>query len=162
MNAPKSIYELSVKDASGKAVSLDRYRGKPMLIVNVASQCGLTPHYAGLEMLYKKYGPRGLAVVGFPCNQFGAQEPGTNSEIQEFCQINYGVTFPVMGKVDVNGASESPVYTFLKSHSPGANGPEPIKWNFAKFLVDKDGRVFERFAPTTEPQSLEGAIEKIL
>ncbi|MBK9071863.1 MAG: glutathione peroxidase [Myxococcales bacterium] len=157
-----SIYDFVVKDASGADVSLSQYRGRPLLIVNVASKCGFTPQYDGLEKLHQAMGPKGLAVLGFPCNQFGGQEPGGNEEIQTFCRMNYGVTFPVLGKVDVNGAAAAPLFEHLKAEAPGLLGSKFIKWNFAKFLIDKDGKVIERFAPNTPPEALTPAIEALL
>ena len=157
-----SIYDFVVKDASGADVSLSQYRGRPLLIVNVASKCGFTPQYDGLEKLHQAMGPKGLAVLGFPCNQFGGQEPGGNEEIQTFCRMNYGVTFPVLGKVDVNGAAAAPLFEHLKAEAPGLLGSKFIKWNFTKFLIDKDGKVIERFAPNTPPEALTPAIEALL
>ena len=157
-----SIYDFVVKDASGADVSLSQYRGKPLLIVNVASKCGFTPQYDGLEKLHQAMGPKGLAILGFPCNQFGGQEPGGNEEIQTFCRMNYGVTFPVLGKVDVNGAAAAPLFEHLKAEAPGLLGSKFIKWNFTKFLIDKDGKVIERFAPNTPPEALTPAIEALL
>src|SRR5262249_36586679 len=133
-----------------------------MLIVNTASECGFTPQYKGLEALYEKYAPRGLAVLGFPCNQFGAQEPGSEEEIAAFCERNYGVTFPLFSKIDVNGARTEPLFAYLKKERPGLLGSEAIKWNFTKFLVDRDGNVVERYAPNTEPKEIAGAIESLL
>jgi glutathione peroxidase len=157
-----SIYDFPFKAADGSETSLKPYQGKPILIVNVASKCGFTPQYDGLEKLYEKYKAQGLVVVGFPCNQFGAQEPGTDSEIQSFCKMNYGVTFPVFGKVDVNGDKAHPLYQHLKKEEPGILGTEGIKWNFTKFLVGKDGKVIKRFAPQTKPEELGPEIEKAL
>lgn len=157
-----SLHEFKVKNANGQDVSLSEYKGKVVLVVNVASKCGFTPQYDGLEALYKKYKERGLVVVGFPSNQFGAQEPGNNDEIQQFCRMNYGVTFPVMGKVDVNGDQAEPVYDFLKASAPGILGTEAIKWNFTKFLVGKDGKVIQRYAPQTKPEEIGADIEKAL
>lgn len=157
-----SIHEFKVKDALGKEVDLSRYKGKAVLIVNVASKCGFTNQYEGLEKLSKQFGEQGLAVVGFPCNQFGAQEPGNNEDIQAFCKMDYGVTFPVMAKIDVNGKTADPLYEFLKSSSPGILGTEAIKWNFTKFLIGKDGKVIQRFAPQIKPEDLNKDIEKVL
>ena len=157
-----SIYDFTVKDIKGAPVSLDRYRGQVLLIVNTASECGFTPQYKGLEALYEKLGPRGLTVLGFPCNQFGGQEPGSEGEIEQFCEVNYGVTFPMFAKIDVNGSSAAPLYDYLKKAKPGLLGSEAIKWNFTKFLVGRDGRVLERYAPNTEPASIAGDIEKLL
>jgi glutathione peroxidase len=158
----KNFFDFTVQDAAGKPFPLKQFAGKPCLVINVASKCGYTPQYAGLEALYKKYSGQGLQVIGFPCNQFGGQEPGTDSDIQNFCQMNYGVSFPVLAKVDVNGSSAAPVYEFLKSEAPGILGTEAIKWNFTKFLVGKDGKVLERYAPTTKPEDLSTDIEKAL
>jgi len=157
-----SIYDFSVTDIKGKPVKLDRYRGKPMLIVNTASQCGYTPQYKGLEALYKKYHDQGLEVLGFPCNQFGEQEPGDSKAIAEFCELNFGVTFPLFAKVDVNGDAAAPVFKYLKTEKPGLLGSEGIKWNFTKFLVDREGRVTARFAPKDPPESIAADIEKVL
>jgi glutathione peroxidase len=157
-----SIYDFSVKDIHGKTVKLDRYKGKVLLIVNTASKCGFTPQYKGLEALHQKYEAKGLAVLGFPCNQFGAQEPGSEDEIASFCEINYGVTFPLFAKIDVNGDAAAPLYQFLKKAKPGLLGSEAIKWNFTKFLVDREGNVVERYAPNTEPAAIAADIEKLL
>lgn len=157
-----SIYNISVKTIAGKEQSLAAYKGKAMLIVNTASKCGYTPQYKGLEELHRTYGARSLAVLGFPCNQFGAQEPGSEEEIASFCEKNYGVTFPMFAKVDVNGDAAHPLFAYLKKAKPGLLGSEAIKWNFTKFLVDPEGNVVERFAPQTEPGELAGAIEKLL
>ena|SRR5689334_10056196 len=157
-----SIYDYTVKDIKGKDVKLDRYRGKVMLVVNTASECGFTPQYKGLEELYHKFHDKGLEVLGFPCNQFGGQEPGDEKAIAEFCELNYGVTFPMFAKVDVNGDKAAPVYKYLKSAKPGLLGSEAIKWNFTKFLVDRDGKVVKRYAPNDTPESIAGDIEKAL
>ena len=156
------IYDFSVKDIHGKDVALDRYRGKLLLIVNTASKCGFTPQYKGLEALYQKYKGKGLEILGFPCNKFGAQEPGTAEEIESFCEINFGVTFPLFAKVDVNGKNAAPLYQHLKAAKPGLLGSEAIKWNFTKFLVDAEGKVVERYAPNTEPASIAPDIAKLL
>jgi glutathione peroxidase len=156
------IYDISVNTLAGTEQSLAAYKGRAMLIVNTASKCGYTPQYKGLEELHKTYGVRGLAVLGFPCNQFGAQEPGSAAEIASFCAMNYGVTFPLFAKVDVNGDSAHPLFVYLKKAKPGILGSEAIKWNFTKFLVDPEGRVLERYAPKTEPRELAGAIENLL
>ncbi len=156
------VYEFNVRTITGENTSLSQYQGKVLLIVNTASQCGYTPQYAGLEGLYKKYKDRGLVVLGFPCNQFGGQEPGAEGEILSFCQKNYGVTFPLFEKIDVNGDHADPLFDFLKKSLPGILGTEPIKWNFTKFLIDKNGRPVERFAPATKPETLEKTIEKLL
>jgi len=157
-----SIYDFSVDDIHGKPVKLDKYRDKVMLIVNTASKCGFTPQYKGLEALYAKYHARGLEILGFPCNQFGAQEPGTEKEIAAFCELNYGVTFPMFAKVDVNGKGAAPVFAYLKAEKPGLLGSEAIKWNFTKFLVDRKGTVLARYAPNDTPESMAGDIEKAL
>ncbi len=160
--ASASIYDFSVDDIAGKPVALERYRGKVLLIVNTASKCGFTPQYKGLEALYRKYRSQGLEVLGFPCNQFGAQEPGSAEEIESFCEINYGVTFPLFAKVDVNGDDAAPLYRHLKRERPGLLGSEAIKWNFTKFLVDREGKVVERYAPNTEPAALSADVENLL
>ena len=160
--SPSSVYDFTVKDAAGKDVSLKKYQGKVLLIVNTASKCGFTPQYAGLETLYQTYKDKGLVVLGFPCNQFGRQEPGKNAEIQTFCQVNYGVTFPVMAKVDVNGSDAIPLYKYLKGEEKGLLGTQAIKWNFTKFLVDKNGQVVDRYASKTKPAKLADDIEKLL
>ena len=157
-----SIYDFTVKDIEGKEVKLDHYRGKVMLVVNTASQCGFTPQYKGLEALYEKFHGKGLEVLGFPCNQFGGQEPGDEKEIAQFCELNYGVTFPLFAKVDVNGEHAAPVYKYLKSAKPGLLGSEAIKWNFTKFLVDRDGNVVKRYAPNDTPEAIAGDIQKSL
>lgn len=157
-----SFYDYTVKNEKNMDVALSSYKGKVVLVVNVASKCGFTPQYKGLEELYKKFKDQGLEIVGFPCNQFGFQEPGSDDEIQSFCKMTYDVSFPVMSKVDVNGDSASPVYRFLKSEAPGLLGTEMIKWNFTKFLVDKNGKVAARFAPNTEPKSIEKDIAEQL
>jgi glutathione peroxidase len=157
-----TLHDFTVDDIKGKPVKLDRYKGKVLLVVNTASQCGFTPQYKGLEALYEKYHGKGLEVLGFPCNQFGAQEPGTEDEIASFCELNYGVTFPLFAKVDVNGDNTAPVYKYLKSAKPGLLGSEAIKWNFTKFLVDRGGKVIARFAPKDTPESIAADIEKAL
>jgi glutathione peroxidase len=146
----------------GTAKPLADYAGQLVLIVNTASKCGLTPQYEGLEALYRNYGDEGFVVLGFPCNQFAGQEPGSAAEIAEFCSLTYDVTFPIFSKVDVNGPDESPLYTWLKSSAPGIFGTEAIKWNFTKFLIGRDGAVAERFGPETEPAAIVPAIEKLL
>ncbi|HYK64504.1 MAG TPA: glutathione peroxidase [Patescibacteria group bacterium] len=157
-----SIYDFSVKDIHGKERKLDQYKDKVMLIVNVASECGFTPQYKGLEAMYEKLHSRGLEVLGFPCNQFGAQEPGTPEEIESFCELNYGVTFPLFAKIDVNGDNAAPLYKFLKKEKPGLLGTEAIKWNFTKFLVDRKGKVVERYGSNVEPQTIAADVEKLL
>ena len=161
-SAMPSIYDFSVDDIHGKKVTLDKYKNKVMLIVNTASKCGFTPQYKGLEALYEKFHGKGLEVLGFPCNQFGAQEPGTEEEIAQFCELNYGVTFPMFAKVDVNGDGAAPLYKYLKAEKPGLLGSEAIKWNFTKFLVDRKGKVLARYAPNDTPESMAGDIEKAL
>jgi glutathione peroxidase len=156
------IYDFSVKDIHGKEQKLDRYKDKVMLIVNVASKCGFTPQYKGLEALYEKLNSRGLEILGFPCNQFGAQEPGTEKEIESFCELNYGVTFPLFAKIDVNGSGAAPLYQYLKKEQPGVLGSEAIKWNFTKFLVDRSGKVIERYGSNVEPKAIAADIEKLL
>ena len=156
------IYDFAVKDIHGKTVKLDAYKGKPLLIVNTASKCGFTPQYKGLEALYRKYKDQGLEVLGFPCNQFGGQEPGGEKEIAQFCELNFGVTFPMFAKVDVNGDGAAPLYRFLKAEKPGLLGSEAIKWNFTKFLVDRDGNVVKRYAPNDTPESIAKDVEKAL
>ena len=156
------IYDLSVETLTGKTVSMDSYRDKVLLVVNTASKCGFTPQYEGLEKLHQAYKDKGLVILGFPCNQFGAQEPGGESDIQEFCQLNYGVSFPMHAKVDVNGDNTHPLYRVLKKSARGVLGSESIKWNFTKFLVDRQGNVVDRFAPTTKPEDLVKDIEALL
>lgn len=156
------IYDFALDDIRGKQQRLDRYKDEVMLIVNVASKCGFTPQYEGLEALYEKLHARGFEVLGFPCNQFGAQEPGSEQEIAQFCEMNYGVTFPMFAKIDVNGANTAPLYRYLKKAKPGLLGSEAIKWNFTKFLVDRKGNVVERYAPNVEPQAIAADIEKLL
>lgn len=156
------FHSFTVKKADGSAQPLAEFKGKAVLVVNVASKCGFTKQYDGLEALFEKYKDRGLVVLGFPCNQFGAQEPGSDAEIQEFCRMTFGVKFPVMAKIDVNGPKADPLYDWLKSSAPGILGTEAIKWNFTKFLIDGNGGVVERFAPQTEPKDLEKAIEGTL
>lgn len=157
-----SIYDFSANSLDGKPVALRDFAGQVLLVVNTASKCGFTPQYAGLEALYRQYRERGLAVLGFPCNQFGAQEPGTAEQIGSFCQQNYGVSFPMFEKIDVNGAAAHPLYRWLKSNARGVLGSEAIKWNFTKFLIDRDGKGVERFAPTTKPEDLTANIEALL
>jgi glutathione peroxidase len=149
-----TIYDFSAKTIDGEERSLDAYRGNTMLIVNVASKCGFTPQYAGLEALYEKFQGQGLVVLGFPCDQFGHQEPGDEAEIRNFCSLNYDVTFPMFAKIEVNGPGAHPLYQFLKKQAKGLLGSESIKWNFTKFLVDKDGKVVRRYAPTDTPESI--------
>ena len=156
------FHEISVKAIDGHDVGLSEYAGKVVLVVNTASKCGFTPQYDGLEKLYEKYRERGLVVLGFPCNQFGAQEPGDEAEIAQFCSTRFNVAFPMFAKLDVNGANAHPLYRFLKEARPGLLNTEGIKWNFTKFLVDRNGNVVERYAPTTKPEDLHEAIEALL
>src|SRR5215207_725065 len=149
-----TIYDFEARQMDGKTVPLAKYKGKALLIVNTASACGFTPQFGGLEELHQAYGKKGLVVLGFPCNQFGAQDPGSNDEIATFCQVNYGVSFPMMGKIDVNGAGADPLYQWLTAEAPGLLGSKAIKWNFTKFLVGKDGQVMKRYAPAESPASL--------
>ena len=153
MTAP-TLYDIGVKTISGETQSLDAYRGKTMLIVNVASKCGFTPQYEGLEALYRKFKGQGLVVLGFPCDQFGHQEPGNENEIKNFCSLNYDVTFPMFAKIDVNGSKTHPLYKYLKHEAKGLLGSEAIKWNFTKFLIDKNGDVVKRYAPNDTPESI--------
>ncbi|HEX7916226.1 glutathione peroxidase [Rudaea sp.] len=157
-----SIYDFSAKDIDGKEQSLSAYKGKAMLVVNVASKCGFTPQYTGLEALYEKLKDKGLVVLGFPCDQFGHQEPGDEAEIKNFCSLNYDVQFPLFAKIDVNGANADPIYKYLKHEAKGLLGSESIKWNFTKFLVDKNGKVVKRYAPTDTPESIEKEIAAVL
>jgi glutathione peroxidase len=157
-----TLYDIEARTIDGETRSLRDYAGKTLLIVNVASRCGFTPQYAGLEALHEKFADKGLVVLGFPCNQFGAQEPGSESEIASFCSATYGVSFPMFAKIDVNGDNAHPLYTLLKREAPGILGSEAIKWNFTKFLVDKNGKVVKRYAPTDAPQSIEKDIEAAL
>jgi glutathione peroxidase len=156
------VYEISARRLDGSERDLAEFRGQVLLIVNVASRCGFTPQYTGLEALYRKYQARGFAVLGFPCNQFGAQEPGSEAEIGAFCGTTYDVTFPLFAKVEVNGTDAHPLYQFLKSAQPGVLGTEAIKWNFTKFLVDREGRVVRRYAPKDTPEALAADIEALL
>ena len=157
-----TLHDFSANGLDGKNIDLKQYKGKVVLVVNTASKCGLTPQYAGLEALHEKYGKRGLEVLGFPCNQFAGQEPGSAEEIGAFCQKNYGVSFQMFDKVEVNGEAAHPLYQWLAQAAPGLLGSEAIKWNFTKFLVGPDGTVVKRYAPQTEPVKLEGDIEKLL
>jgi len=157
----KSIYDFTVEDSSGNPVSLEDYRGKVVLIVNTASKCGFTPQYTQLQELYDQYSARDFVVLALPCNQFGGQEPGSNAEVQEFCQMNFGLSFPVMGKIDVNGKEQHALYTHLKSQAGGILNSK-IKWNFTKFLVDREGQVVERYAPIRKPKDIAADIEKLL
>jgi glutathione peroxidase len=156
------IHDIAARRIDGAERNLSEFKGKVLLIVNVASRCGFTPQYTGLEALYRKYKERGLAVLAFPCNQFGSQEPGSEAEIGDFCSTNFDVTFPMFAKVDVNGAGAHPLYQFLKSEKPGVLGTEAIKWNFTKFLVNRQGDVVKRFAPNEKPEVLSTDIEALL
>lgn len=160
--APQSIYDFSALSITGQQADLSTQRGKVLLIVNTASACGFTPQFAGLEQLWEDYRDRGLVVIGFPSNQFGAQDPGSNDEIASFCSLNYGVNFPMMAKVDVNGAQAHPLWKWLTAEAPGLLGSKAIKWNFTKFLVGRDGKVRKRYAPTDKPESLRKDIEAAL
>ncbi len=157
-----TIYDFKANGLDGKPIDLHQYKGKVMLIVNTASNCGFTPQYKGLEQVYEQFKDKGVVVLGFPCNQFGAQEPGSADEIGAFCERNFGVTFPLFEKIDVNGDQAHPLFEHLKEKAPGLLGSKAIKWNFTKFLVKKDGTVFSRYAPTTKPEELLGDIEKLL
>ena len=156
-----NFHNLKATSLQGKEINMDKYKGKVVLVVNTASKCGLTPQFEGLEKLYKDYNEKGLEILGFPCNQFANQEPGTEKEIAEGCLINYGVTFPMHAKINVNGENAHPVFKYLKSELRGTLGRD-IKWNFTKFLVDKNGNAFKRFSPTTKPEKLRKDIEKLL
>jgi glutathione peroxidase len=153
-----SVYDFSASTIDGKQKKLADFRGQVLLVVNVASECGFTPQYAGLEELHRKFQSQGFAVLGFPCNQFGAQEPGSEAEIKDFCETRFNVTFPLFAKIDVNGDGAHPLYRYLKAAEPGLLGSEAIKWNFTKFLVGKDGKVVKRYASTTKPEALEADI----
>lgn len=157
-----NVYDFEAESMSGTKKSLADYRGQVLLVVNTASKCGFTPQFEGLEKLYKKYKDKGLTILGFPCNQFGKQDPGSNGEIQEFCQLNYGVSFPMHAKVEVNGDNTHPLFTHLKEAAPGVMGTKKIKWNFTKFLIDREGNVVERFAPATAPEKIEDKIQSLL
>jgi glutathione peroxidase len=157
-----SVYDFEAQQIDGKTVALKKYKGRVLLIVNTASACGFTPQFAGLQELHRHYGAQGLVVLGFPCNQFGAQDSGSNAEIAGFCQLNYGVDFPMMAKIEVNGAGAHPLYQWLSHEAPGILGSQAIKWNFTKFLVGRDGVVRKRYAPTDTPQSLGVDIERAL
>ena len=158
----KSIYDYKVDDSQKNPVSLSDYKGKTLLIVNVASRCGLTPQYKGLQELYSKYSNKDFEILAFPCNQFGAQEPGSNEEIKEFCDINFNVSFKIFDKVNVNGSSASPLFKYLKNEAKGVMGSEAIKWNFTKFLIDNNGSVIKRYSPQTTPDKIDQDLSKIL
>jgi glutathione peroxidase len=155
------FYDYKAKNIYGEEVSMEKYKGKVVLVVNTASKCGFTPQFEGLEQLYREYKDRGLEVLGFPCNQFANQEPGTNEEVHQFCQLNYGVTFTMFEKIDVNGENAHPLYKFLTSQAKGILSSK-IKWNFTKFLIDAEGNVVKRYAPTVLPSQITGDIEKLL
>jgi len=157
-----SIYDFEVTNIAGEKENLDKYRNKVLLIINVASKCGFTPQYKGLEELYQKFKGQGFVILGFPCNQFGKQEPGSEDDIKSFCELNFGVTFPLFSKVEVNGENADPLFKFLKKELPGLLGSEKIKWNFTKFLIGKDGRPIKRYAPKDTPVSLTKTLEKLL
>jgi glutathione peroxidase len=161
-NKETGIYQFSATDAKGNPVDLKQFKGKVLLIANTASACGFTPQYKGLQVLHEQFGQDGLVVLGFPCNQFGGQEPGSDKEIQSFCELNYGVTFPVLSKVDVNGSERHPLFGFLTEAAPGLLGSEAIKWNFTKFLVSRDGAEVKRFAPQDSPESMSKQIAQWL
>ncbi len=158
----ESIYDFEVKDIEGKSKKLSDYKGSALLVVNTASKCGFTPQYEGLENLYKNYASKGFEILGFPCNQFGSQEPESESEIKKFCSLKYNVTFPMFAKVDVNGVNAHPLYKFLKKNSKGLLGTEFIKWNFTKFLVGKNGEILKRYAPTDTPEQIGKDLEELL
>jgi glutathione peroxidase len=157
-----TVHEFHAKTIDGGDLPLSEYRGKVLLIVNVASQCGFTPQYAGLEKLHEKFRDRGFAVLGFPCNQFGKQEPGSESDIKSFCETRFGVTFPMFSKIEVNGANAHPLYKFLVESKPGFLGTKRIKWNFTKFLIDRSGQPLKRYSPQDKPESIEADIERAL
>lgn len=157
-----TIYRFTATDIKGNPTPLTQYQGKVLLIVNTASECGFTPQYKGLETLYRQYQDQGLVVLGFPCNQFGAQEKANDQGIQHFCELNFGVTFPLFSKIEVNGEHTHPLYQYLKKQAPGVLGTEGIKWNFTKFLINRQGEVVERFAPTTKPEAIAGKIAALL
>ena len=161
-NSEKTVYGFEARQIDGTTIALSAFKGKVMLIVNTASQCGFTPQFGGLEALHQSHAARGLAVLGFPCNQFGSQDPGNDGEIATFCEVNYGVTFPMMSKIDVNGAGAHPLYQWLSAEAPGLLGSKSIKWNFTKFLVGKDGQVIRRYSPTDKPAGLVKDIEAAL
>ena len=157
-----TVYDFSCKTTGGQERGLEEFRGKVLLIVNTASKCGFTPQFEGLENLYEKYKDDGLVVLGFPCNQFANQDPGSDDEIQEFCQLNYGVSFPMFGKIEVNGSAADPLYEHLKSEAPGTLGTKRVKWNFTKFLVNREGEVVKRYSPQTKPSAIAADIEALL
>ena len=161
MNA-HTIADFTATLPSGEEISLADRQGKVLLVVNTASKCGFTPQYAGLEKLWEEFGPRGFEVLAFPCNQFGHQEPGSADEIAQFCQVNFGLSFPLMGKVEVNGEGATPLYRWMKDEAPGLLGTKAIKWNFTKFLIDRQGKVVRRYAPTDKPEALRADIERLI
>ena len=158
----RTVYDFEAQTITGQTVKLEAYRGKVILIVNTASKCGFTPQFEGLEKLWQSHGGKGLVILGFPCNQFGSQDPGSADEIASFCQLNYGVSFPMMAKIDVNGPQAHPLYKWLVQEAPGILGTKAIKWNFTKFLIGKDGQVLGRYAPTDTPKALVADIDKAL
>ena len=158
----QSVYDFSCQTKGGTGRDLSEFRGKVLLVVNTASKCGFTPQFEGLEHLYEQYREQGLEILGFPCNQFGKQDPGNNDEIQEFCQLNYGVSFPMFGKIEVNGGGADPLFKHLKKEAPGALGTQSIKWNFTKFLINSEGEVVKRYAPATKPEDIAADIEALL
>lgn len=157
-----TFYDFEAENISGETISMSKYKGKTVVIVNTASKCGLTPQYEGLENLFQEYEARGLVILGFPCNQFGNQESGNSEEIQEFCQVNYGVSFPMFNKVDVNGDNAHPLFKYLKSELGGGILGSKIKWNFTKFVIDKNGKPVKRFSPITKPEKMESTLKKLL
>lgn len=161
-NTLTTIADFTAELPGGKQLKLAEKQGKVLLVVNTASKCGFTPQYDGLEALWRQYGERGFEVLAFPCNQFGGQEPGTADQIEEFCKVNFGLSFPLMAKVEVNGPNQTPLYSWLKSEAPGLMGTKSIKWNFTKFLIDRNGKVVRRYAPTDKPESIAQDIEKLL
>ena len=158
----QSVYDFSCQTKGGTGRDLSEFKGKVLLVVNTASKCGFTPQFEGLEHLYEQYREQGLEILGFPCNQFGKQDPGNNDEIQEFCQLNYGVSFPMFGKIEVNGGGADPLFKHLKKEAPGALGTQAIKWNFTKFLMNSEGEVVKRYAPATKPEDIAADIEALL
>ena len=162
MGEPTTIADFRVRKPNGETIDLADKQGKVLLVVNTASKCGFTPQYDGLEKLWQDYGGKGFEVLAFPCNQFGAQEPGTADEIESFCKVNFGLSFPLLAKIEVNGDNADPLYDWLKKEAPGVLGTKAIKWNFTKFLIGRDGRVVRRYAPTDKPESIAGDIEKLL
>ena len=162
MTAPKTIADFTAKLPNGEEINLADKLGAVLLVVNTASKCGFTPQYDGLEALWRKYREQGFEILAFPCNQFGGQEPGTAEEIESFCKVNFGVSFPLMAKIDVNGDAATPLYQWLKAEAPGVLGTKGIKWNFTKFLINREGKVVRRYAPTDKPEALEKDIEALL